>query len=161
MITNDIKRKSTVPRRNLKQPSGSFSISHENLFAAFWPTLQKSKIKRLLLHCMSNKATNKIWASPEIHNTNPALLGPDRTVMHLLQRTWHVSRAPVNAKHHLYWQLHRPQPHSSSAFILQLTDWLNQSTNQSCIFRVVQVIKSLQDPLEVQNNLPGINDNVR
>jgi len=32
--------------------------------------------------------------------------------------------------------------------------------NQSCIFRVVQVIKSLQDPLELQNNLPGINDNV-
>jgi len=37
----------------------------------------------------------------------------------------------------------------------------NQSINQSCIFRVVQVIKSLQDPLEVGNNLPGINDNVR
>ena len=36
-----------------------------------------------------------------------------------------------------------------------------QSVNQSCIFRVVQVIKSLQDPLEVGNNLPGINDNVR
>ena len=35
------------------------------------------------------------------------------------------------------------------------------SINQSCIFRVVQVIKSLQDPLEVGNNLPGINDNVR
>ena len=33
--------------------------------------------------------------------------------------------------------------------------------HQSCIFRVVQVIKSLQDPLEVGNNLPGINDNVR
>ena len=32
---------------------------------------------------------------------------------------------------------------------------------QSCIFRVVQVIKSLQAPLEVGNNLPGINDNVR
>jgi len=38
---------------------------------------------------------------------------------------------------------------------------LNQSINQSCIFRVVQVMKSLQDPLEVGNNLPGINDNVR
>jgi len=35
------------------------------------------------------------------------------------------------------------------------------SINQSCIFAVVQVIKSLQDPLEVGNNLPGINDNVR
>jgi len=35
------------------------------------------------------------------------------------------------------------------------------SINQSYIFRVVQVIKSLQDPLEVGNNLPGINDNVR
>jgi len=30
-----------------------------------------------------------------------------------------------------------------------------------CIFIVVQVIKSLQDPLEVGNNLAGINDNVR
>jgi len=28
-------------------------------------------------------------------------------------------------------------------------------------FRVVQVIISLEDPLEVGNNLPGINDNVR
>jgi len=37
----------------------------------------------------------------------------------------------------------------------------NQSINQSCIFRVVQVIKSVQDPLEMGNNLPGINDNVR
>ena len=37
----------------------------------------------------------------------------------------------------------------------------NQSINQSCIFRVVQVIKLLQVPLEVGNNLPGINDNVR
>jgi len=36
-----------------------------------------------------------------------------------------------------------------------------QSINQSCISRVVQVIKSLQDSLEVGNNLPGINDNVR
>ena len=35
------------------------------------------------------------------------------------------------------------------------------SINQSCIFRVVQVTKSLQDPLEVRNNLPGISDNVR
>ena len=31
-----------------------------------------------------------------------------------------------------------------------------QSINQSCIFRVVQVIKSLQDPLEVGNSLPGM-----
>jgi len=29
------------------------------------------------------------------------------------------------------------------------------SVNQSCIFRVVHVIKSLQDPLERGNNLPG------
>jgi len=28
----------------------------------------------------------------------------------------------------------------------------NQSINQSCIFRVVQVTKSLQDPLKVGNN---------
>jgi len=33
-----------------------------------------------------------------------------------------------------------------------------QSINQSCIFRVVQVTKSLQDLLEVGNNLPGISD---
>jgi len=33
--------------------------------------------------------------------------------------------------------------------------------NQSCFFRVVQVTKSLQDPLEVGNSLPGISDNVR
>jgi len=33
--------------------------------------------------------------------------------------------------------------------------------NQSCIFSVVQVTKSLQDPLEVGNYLPGISDNVR
>jgi len=38
---------------------------------------------------------------------------------------------------------------------------INQSVNQSCIFRVVQVTKSLQDPLEVGNNLLGIDDNVR
>ena len=37
----------------------------------------------------------------------------------------------------------------------------DQSINQSCIFRVVQVTKSLQDPLEVGNNLPRISDNVR
>ena len=37
----------------------------------------------------------------------------------------------------------------------------HQSINQSCIFRVVQVTKSLQDPLEVGNNLPGISDTVR
>ena len=38
---------------------------------------------------------------------------------------------------------------------------INQSINQSCIFRVVQVTKSLQDPLEAGNNLAGIDDNVR
>jgi len=38
---------------------------------------------------------------------------------------------------------------------------VNLSINQSCIFTVVQVIKSLQDPLEVGNNLPGISDNFR
>jgi len=38
----------------------------------------------------------------------------------------------------------------------------NQSINQSVMFfRVVQVIKSLHDPLVVGNNLTGINDNVR
>jgi len=34
---------------------------------------------------------------------------------------------------------------------------INQSINH-VFFRVVQVIKSLQDPLEVGNNLPGIDD---
>ena len=38
---------------------------------------------------------------------------------------------------------------------------INQSIMYVCIFIVVQVIKSLQDPLEVGNNLAGINDNVR
>jgi len=33
--------------------------------------------------------------------------------------------------------------------------YVNQSINQSCISRVVEVIKSLQDPLEAGNNLPG------
>ena len=38
----------------------------------------------------------------------------------------------------------------------------NQSINQSImLFRVVQVTKSLQDPLEVGNSLLGISDNVR
>jgi len=38
---------------------------------------------------------------------------------------------------------------------------LYQSISQSVMhFRVVQVIKSLQDPLDVGNNLPGINHNV-
>jgi len=32
---------------------------------------------------------------------------------------------------------------------------LGQSINRSCIFRVVQVIKSLKDPMEVGNNLSG------
>ena len=36
-----------------------------------------------------------------------------------------------------------------------------KKVKQSCIFRVVQLIKSLQDPLKVGNNLPGVNDNVR
>jgi len=38
----------------------------------------------------------------------------------------------------------------------------SRSVSQSIMyFRVVLVIKSLQDPLEVGNNLPGISDNVR
>jgi len=36
-----------------------------------------------------------------------------------------------------------------------------EQINQSCSFRVVQVIKSLQGPLEAGNSLPGINDDVR
>jgi len=38
---------------------------------------------------------------------------------------------------------------------------MSVSVSQSCIFRVVEVIKSLQDPLQMANNLSGINDNVR
>ena len=49
----------------------------------------------------------------------------------------------------------------SDIFTLQLLLLQLQSVNQSCIFRVVQVIKSLQGPLEVGNNIPGINDSVR
>jgi len=38
---------------------------------------------------------------------------------------------------------------------------INQSINHAFVFfRVVQVVKPLQDPLEVGNNLSGINDNV-
>jgi len=47
----------------------------------------------------------------------------------------------------------------SSSVIASFTS--TQPINQSCIFTVVQVTKSLQDPLEVGNNLPGISDNVR
>ena len=38
---------------------------------------------------------------------------------------------------------------------------MSVSISQSCIFRVVEVIKSLQDPLQMGSNLSGINDNVR
>jgi len=47
---------------------------------------------------------------------------------------------------------------------LQISSLFNQkklSIDQSCISRVVQVIKSLQDPLEVENNLTGVDDIVR
>jgi len=40
----------------------------------------------------------------------------------------------------------------SSIFVVSINQSNNQSINQSYIFRVVQVIKSLQDPLEVGNN---------
>ena len=46
-------------------------------------------------------------------------------------------------------------------YFVSLLKMCVQSVNQSCIFRVVQVTKSLQDPLEVGNSLPGISDNVR
>jgi len=42
-----------------------------------------------------------------------------------------------------------------------LNQSISQSINQSCIFRVVQVIKQLQDPLAMGHNLTGIDDNVR
>jgi len=45
--------------------------------------------------------------------------------------------------------------------LVQTSFLVNQSINQSCIFIVVQVIKLLQDPLGVGNNLPGISDNIR
>jgi len=38
--------------------------------------------------------------------------------------------------------------------------FLFNSISQLCIFRVLQVMKSLHDPREVGNNLVGINDNV-
>jgi len=51
---------------------------------------------------------------------------------------------------------------SSVSFeLLDIILFRPQSVNQSCIFRMVQVTKSLQDPLEVANNLPEISDNVR
>ena len=59
---------------------------------------------------------------------------------------------------------HEFAPMADKRFVFAVTaatQSINQSINQSCIFRVVQVMKSLQDPLEVGNNLPGINDNVR
>jgi len=37
----------------------------------------------------------------------------------------------------------------------------SQSVNQSWIFRVIQVIKSLQDPLKLGSDLTGIDDNIR
>jgi len=49
----------------------------------------------------------------------------------------------------------------SAGPVLEVPPSSSLSINQSCIFRVVQVTKSLQDPLEVGNNLPGISDNVR
>ena len=53
------------------------------------------------------------------------------------------------------------QPIRPRATDKRAVNWVNRSVNQSCTFRVVQVTQSLQDPLEVGNNLPGISDNVR
>jgi len=60
---------------------------------------------------------------------------------------------------------------TDNVLIIDVKDWRqhqqfikanNQSINQSImLFRVVQVTKSLQDPLEVGNSLLGISDNVR
>jgi len=55
----------------------------------------------------------------------------------------------------LTWEMH----YLNTSLTCLLCRWSYH--NQSCIFRVVQVIKSLQDALGVGNNLPGINDNVR
>jgi len=44
------------------------------------------------------------------------------------------------------------------AKLIYCTISINQSINQSCIFRVVQIIKSLQDPMEVGNNLSAVNN---
>jgi len=38
---------------------------------------------------------------------------------------------------------------------------INDAVQSIMLFRVVQVTKSLQDPLEVGNSLLGISDNVR
>ena len=53
------------------------------------------------------------------------------------------------------------QPIRPRATDKRAVNWANQSVNESCTFRVVQVTKSLQDSLEVGNSLPGISDNVR
>jgi len=55
----------------------------------------------------------------------------------------------------------RMQRNTSGGRALPETRRGSLSVNQSCIFRVVQVTKSLQDPLEVGNDLPGVSDNVR
>ena len=51
------------------------------------------------------------------------------------------------------WPPDLPRRFVNLLLISQLIGSINQS--------MVQVIKSLRDPLEVGNNLPGINDNVR
>ena len=55
---------------------------------------------------------------------------------------------------------HLPDFSSNNPAVLHKVQSINQS-RISCIFRVVQVIKSLQDPLKVGTNLPGISDDVR
>jgi len=56
--------------------------------------------------------------------------------------------------------LDRISMHSIGCGVLLLIAMF-RGLNHACIFGVVQVTKSLQDPLEVENNLPGISDNVR
>ena len=54
------------------------------------------------------------------------------------------------------WPPDLPRRFVNLLLISQLIGSINQSISQS----MVQVIKSLRDPLEVGNNLLGINDNV-
>jgi len=76
------------------------------------------------------------------------------------QILWHHFTQCTTQRYYVYW----PGCMCKGGFAAE-EQWTAvrelQPINQSCIFRVVQVIKSLHDPLEVGNNLPGINDNVR
>ena len=77
------------------------------------------------------------------------------------QKSKALKREPVAVFHRWLWK--EPVVVCGNGIVLLSCHhgWMNRRINQSCIFTVVQVTKSLQDPLEVGNNLPGISDNVR